>query len=504
MRLKGVLEFSLGNFLCLRGFAPMKTLADISEPAESIQRNLLREHRDEMVAFLDEGEFTFFPEVILSARLSRSDNTTENVDKLLENLRQSRPSTRLQFDGFRLSNSVAKRKSPEDPRGFVAFQVATLEIPKGSKLKFSRIDGNHRLSATNEKAKFGKYNTPYCLILFTDPAKADRLSRALFHNINYKQVPLTMEQNLKLILDDPGLFPDDRLKADASFGWPYYLARKLNSGLDFHLVPNLGPFIEKEHRTFFVRQFSFLIGKKVIKEKEEAVEIFKQALAKVNGMIDVFPGLRQSSNPSVIAALLYYEIQNSPASKSFVRWLLDNQLHLIESASVSHRLRPDFIQIFDKILASRKRTIFVSMKFGEPQTENHYKIIERVCGEMNNSHALKPPLKVERVDWFHDGTSYEIEDKIVEMISDCGYFIGNLTYCNPNVYHEVGLLMGKAKAEGKDSANMLLFLDESVPEQKDKFVGFNLRGIKQLRFAESEKFARMLKENIEKFFGFAT
>ena len=31
-------------------------------------------------------------------------------------------------------------------------------------------------------------------------------------------------------------------------------------------------------------------------------------------------------------------------------------------------------------------------------------------------------------------------------------------------------------------ANMLRFLDESVEEDKDKFVGFNLRGIKQLRF----------------------
>jgi hypothetical protein len=46
--------------------------------------------------------------------------------------------------------------------------------------------------------------------------------------------------------------------------------------------------------------------------------------------------------------------------------------------------------------------------------------------------------------------------------------------------------MGKAKAEGKDVANMLLFLDESVVDNKDKFVAFNLRGIKQLRFTQPE------------------
>lgn len=106
------------------------------------------------------------------------------------------------------------------------------------------------------------------------------------------------------------------------------------------------------------------------------------------------------------------------------------------------------------------------------------------------------------MDWFHDGTSYEINDKIIEMMSDCGLLIGNLTHCNPNVYHEIGFVMGKAKAKGRDTANMLLFLDESVAEDRAKFVGFNLRGIKQLRFTKPEtEFAPVLKQNIEAFYG---
>lgn len=60
--------------------------------------------------------------------------------------------------------------------------------------------------------------------------------------------------------------------------------------------------------------------------------------------------------------------------------------------------------------------------------------------------------------------------------------------------------MGKAKAEGLGVANMLLFLDESVADAKDKFVGFNVYGIKQLRFSESERFAADLKTNLERFF----
>ncbi|MBP8102997.1 MAG: hypothetical protein KAY79_02120 [Nitrospira sp.] len=98
----------------------------------------------------------------------------------------------------------------------------------------------------------------------------------------------------------------------------------------------------------------------------------------------------------------------------------------------------------------------------KPKPDEHYAIIQRVAREVSEAHGLKPSLKVERVDWFHDGTSYGINDKIIEMMSDCGLLIGNLTHCNPNVYHEVGFVIGKAKAEGKDVANMLLFLDESV------------------------------------------
>lgn len=87
MNLKGVLDFSLGNFLCLRGFAPMGQLFDVSEAAPSIQRDLLAEHRDEMVAFLSQGEFLFFPEVILCTTLDHDGEATAAVDDLFAHVR---------------------------------------------------------------------------------------------------------------------------------------------------------------------------------------------------------------------------------------------------------------------------------------------------------------------------------------------------------------------------------------------------------------------------------
>jgi hypothetical protein len=65
----------------------------------------------------------------------------------------------------------------------------------------------------------------------------------------------------------------------------------------------------------------------------------------------------------------------------------------------------------------------------------------------------------------------------------------------PYVYNEIGFVMGKAKAEGKDVANLLLVLDESVADDRENFVGFSLRRIKQFRFTQIElEFVPALRE----------
>ena len=69
MRLTGIIDFTMDNFLCVRGFAPMLELSEISKADENIQRDLIEDHRGDMEAFLYDGKFTFFPEVILGANL---------------------------------------------------------------------------------------------------------------------------------------------------------------------------------------------------------------------------------------------------------------------------------------------------------------------------------------------------------------------------------------------------------------------------------------------------
>lgn len=202
MKLKGILDFSLGNFLCLRGFAPMGDLYDISEPDPSFQRDLLKEHEKEMVAFLHEGEFLFFPEVILATTLSPEETDDEAVRLLYESVQAGKNLANRKFPDYRIASKVEKTRSSVESRALDVFQTGTIELNATLTRKFSRIDGNHRLSATPKDPKFRAYNTPFCLLLFRNSQEAAKFSRALFHNINYKSVPLTMEQNLRLILDD--------------------------------------------------------------------------------------------------------------------------------------------------------------------------------------------------------------------------------------------------------------------------------------------------------------
>jgi hypothetical protein len=496
MKLKGILDFSLGNFLCLRGFAPLGVLQDISTAPEDVQRvpedARLREIRD----YLLKGELVFFPEIILCACLRDDDVTSDIAATFFARVKTGESFKIGHFDnGVTISSVVKQSRGEDDIRAVKFFQTATLSFRGKLSRPFARLDGNHRLTASADR-QVRERIAPFCLILCQNQVEYRRFSRSLFHNINYKQVPLTMEHNLKLILEDITLFPDELLQSDPSFGWSYYYARKLNGTLDFDLLPNILPFLRDEPRTFLLRQFEFLISSAVLGDSEKPIKQVKQALSKVNSLLDTYPALKESTNPGLISAFIYYECRKDTPIMSFANWILNNHLHLITDCGSK-----ELVAIFDRVISSRRRTIFVSMPFGRRTTDEHYAIIEGAAKEVSEAHGLKPPLKVQRVDWFQDGTSYEINDKIVEMMSDCGLLMANLTYCNPNVYQEVGFVMGKARAEGKDVPNMLLFLDESVADDKDKFVGFNLRGIKQLRFTQPVmEFAPNVKENLEKFF----
>lgn len=70
MIIRGILDRSLSNQICIRGFARIKELARISKANEAYQRKLVDAQEKVVSNFLtEENEMLFFPEVILSLRL---------------------------------------------------------------------------------------------------------------------------------------------------------------------------------------------------------------------------------------------------------------------------------------------------------------------------------------------------------------------------------------------------------------------------------------------------
>lgn len=495
MRLRGVLDQAFGGFWCLRGYGRMGDLYDYSEPDESYQRDLIEEHRDEMVEFLDSEEFLFFPELILGLVLSPEDEHVSDVDKLFRKLAQGESFEPIDFGRFSIRSSVSALASEADSRVEDHFHRARLKLAEDAPNDlFKRIDGNHRLAATPEKERFADHKVPFCILLFRRQDEANRQSRVLFHNINYKQIPLTMEQNLELIIDDEAIFSDDDLKG-TSFGWPYYLTRKLHGQIALDTLPELERFFGDAPRTFLLEQFQFLIGEDLLPQDDGAVDELKEGLVTVQGLLSEHPKLNECDNPGFVGALLYYALKSEGKAESFVDWVLTNHLHLIDRSEAT-----SFVSIFNQILKSKERTIFMSMPFGSPATENHFHALEAVCENISREYDLDPPLKAERVDWFNDGTSYAINDKIFEMISGSGLLVGDLTGGNVNVYNEIGFMMGRADAQGADTP-MLLILNESECANPDSSVGFNLQNIKQERFETIPELKESFRENIPLFYG---
>lgn len=88
VKLSGILEYSMGGFLCLRGFASFKELSRISKENPDVQRKLIEDHKGEMADFLNRGDYRFFPEVVLSVSLESQGNYTE-VNSFYESIQRN-------------------------------------------------------------------------------------------------------------------------------------------------------------------------------------------------------------------------------------------------------------------------------------------------------------------------------------------------------------------------------------------------------------------------------
>ena len=198
----GAFETSFGGFPTVRGYARLSDLAKCSFADEAYQRELKKEHVEDIKTFFNDGEYLFFPEIILSVQL--------DVDYSKDDAPEADP-FRLISDGKRFrSNTNGLIVNPRKPRSSSDLTRYEVTIPDDTKI-LKRIDGNHRLTAFEalDDPELERFVAPYCLVFFGSPKDAKRNEKALFHNINSKALPLTSEESLKGIVDDVEDFPDE-------------------------------------------------------------------------------------------------------------------------------------------------------------------------------------------------------------------------------------------------------------------------------------------------------
>jgi hypothetical protein len=533
MIFSGILHTSLGGFTVIRGVAPLGDLARCSEFNTEYQRNLIDTHKAEIERFLADRQYLFFPEVILSASLQFDFNAYKgkrSIAPITDIL--SGTGFTSNVNGLTVKTVTTKLpKAMETVGAANAPQLAYLNLPEDkieSGLKLFRIDGNHRLSVANNANPFeANYNlpTPFCIVLHDDAILAQRFEKVVFHNINAKQIPLTSEENLRLILEegDSSLFDDTTLLESPSFGPAYYLARKLLAEIDDRYLAALAEPL-KNRRSLMLALTQFLMGRdKAVSQATDTAALDAQvprlryAVQQVNTLYQDRPKLSANGCHGVLVAFLYFALHNEGRQlAAFGRWVASNRIdHLAPVTSTQglgyhyHLGRvqavdaASLVSVFESILTARHREIFISMAFRK-ETEETYKTIQKTVQQLNDKHKLDIRLREIRIDQFNQGHSYTIDDEILNVIEGSGLLIGDLTFGNRNVYHEIGYLMGLNCGKGLKQDNFILIADKQARgEELEKDIGFNLKSWQQLRFESTRQLEEALTESLETYYQLA-
>lgn len=212
----------------------------------------------------------------------------------------------------------------------------------------------------------------------------------------------------------------------------------------------------------------------------------------------------QRGNIAFLCAMVYLAILDEAHLNAFVKWAKINGINQIVSTDdLSSDSSRDLITMFEQIYKSKKNEVFVSMQFGDSQSELIYEKIIRAIELFNHKHSdIRLHLNPIRIDRTIEKSTYSIQDKILEAIQSCSLIIADLSSHNINVYHEIGYAMGIAKSN-EMFPNMILLYKEDTEHNKeetdvDKFVGFNLRNLSQLRFKDYDQLVEGLVKRLER------
>ena len=629
-KLEGIIYNTFYGYVVLRGFAPIGELAEVSKKPKSYQRDADDQHKLDIIKYLS-GTKSYFPEITLACRVSDYEGLIQSIgtDKDI-----SKEESAFVKGLYVLSERL--------PMGRDRARHAYLEIKKPTyEEKLVRVDGNHRLEpfssdidwwhqlVTNRDAikdepdevkikgwldheakavrsSISQKIVPFTIVM-SDAKDANSFEAKIFHDINFKALPLREEASLKIV-SDLNAFEIDELGVE--YPLTLELIKEVKRGV-FSTIPWLTVETEEEmdadteivqsfFRTTCLRIVQLLLSQKErinkllsethnkskvlenqINEQERAIEklekdieekklaieqieienayfkdmsLYKSAvreyediMLKLNMSRNDYDMLIQEryhlkykvdsltryidncdnknailsslttltaiykefegenyGNISYLCALVYYSLLDTEQLNSFVEWSKQNGINKItEPDDLSKDASRNLIKMFDQIHQAKKNEIFISMQFGDSQSELIFEKIVRAIELFNSKHKdinlRATPIRIDRTV---ESSTYSIQDKIKEAIKSCGLIIADLSSANINVYHEIGYAMGIAESHNM-IPNIVLLYKENTDHNTgnkdvDKFVGFNLRNLSQLRFKEYDQLVDGLVKRLEK------
>lgn len=475
MKLNGMLSKVMDNYLCLRGIASIKSLAKISEVNPDIQRDLLEDHKDEMKDFLEKGEYAFFPEIVLSMNVGLSDEA-EGFEDLAIAADSADKGFNLKVGKVKINFRPDDNKLIDDRRQLKVAQITFGE----NDIKLSRIDGNHRLSAADYLVN--DMLIPFCLIIFPNEEEAKNNSRAIFHNINSKQIPLKLEQNIKIIIESSGVFTDSILEKSQPFGLHYKFTRELlcgNNKIDFGCFPHIKKFVYENKYSFFTDLFRYLLKEGLINEAT-AVNDVKEELVNVENAISDASIATSSNNSSIVGAIAYYKLSDLNKYNRFIKWVAKN--HIADAKNVGI---DDIISIFDKVYDNIPKKVFLARWYPASTDKNYEKAQHR----FNAIKSVVENLNLDLIDLgTQDGGTFDIRSVMYNEINECDIFIADLTGCRHNVMVEVGYALNS------DKERMLFYF---APTEEYSAPPFDLNGFRYEPINDSAEIQTKVKPLIE-------
>jgi hypothetical protein len=438
MILTGIIDRSLGQ-ICLRGFAPIKELARISKADYEYQRDILDKQQTKISNFLETEKHLFFPEVILSYKFKMKIEFLEKYEK-----------TPLQYielgKGFSsLNKNVYIKFSSNKNYDFKQAEIIINDeflnqLIENNEHPFHRIDGNHRLSASEEtnSSFIDNLKIPFCIILGQefyndngivaneDSENFDKAVQVYFHNINTKTVPLSSEENLKGIVNNIKRFTDDEVseivKTDGK------LVRKLiNETQEYSVYPKVKHIIAGNEKTFTVSLINLLLDYKNVR-KLGLIRKIQNALSHTNTILS---DTEIIFNSTILLALVQYLTVNND-SKHFLRWVKRNRIDAIEYIS-----EYNIIDLFEEYSKSEIK-VFVAMPYFEGDADiiqEYNTIYDNAIKEIAQKHDIR--ISLFSIMQNKGATQDQIQD-IINKIQNCGIFIGDISDNNANVLYETG------------------------------------------------------------------